>query len=294
MKIQKNLTARSILDLFRLHGSLSQARLSQLSGLQASTVSIHVKRLRQLELLIPAGKAASSPEGGRPSPLLALNTELMWVGVAALWRGRLTYACVDLQGHLHEEQSHGCASLQEARDRALYIHGKMQAELGAKLSGLQWLNCSPDKLDEACGAGEASLYHFQATHTPATRPVLACHAESDPPHLQAAYGLGPGIGAHGENALLFSLPENTEPSALKAEILRSLFTSIALLSPAWLGLCGSMSTLLSPSDLDKLRETLGDGTLIVQPGPEAAIGGAAYQLQDLLLAEWLHETPSAP
>lgn len=294
MKIQKNLTARGILDLFRLHGSLSQARLAQLSGLQASTVSIHVKRLRQLELLVPAGKAASTPEGGRPSPLLALNSEIMWVGVAAIWQQRLLYACVDLQGRLHNEQSHECGHIEDARILALAIHEKQLAELGTKLSGLQWLTCAPDAIDNACGAGEASLYHFQATNPPASRPVLACHAESDPPHLQAAYGLGSGLGPHGKNALLFSLPATTEPSELKAELLHSLFTTIALLGPAWLGLSGSLASLLLPSDLEKLRLALGEGSLIYEPGPEAAIGGAAYQLQDQLIAEWLHETPTAP
>lgn len=294
MKIQKNLTARSILDLFRLHGNLSQARLAQLSGLQASTVSIHVKRLRQLKLLIPAGKSASSPEGGRPSPLFALNAELMWVGVAAIWQQRLLYACVDLQGKLHEEESHDCGNIDEARHMAIAIHEKKQADLGAKLSALQWLNCAPDAIENACGAGKASLYHFQATNPPASRPVLACHAECDPPHLQAAYGLNSDLGSHGKNALLFSLPANTEPSELKAELLHSLLTSVALLAPAWLGLSGSLAGLLLPSDLDKLRLALREGTLIYEPGPGAAIGGAAYQLQDQLIAEWLHETPTTP
>lgn len=75
MKSNKIRNIQLILDLFRIHGKVSQAFLAQQTGLQPSTVSNLCRDLRQLGAIQAEGKGNTTPEGGRPSESLVLNPQ---------------------------------------------------------------------------------------------------------------------------------------------------------------------------------------------------------------------------
>lgn len=75
MKSNKIRNIQLILDLFRIHGKVSQSFLAQHTGLQASTVSNLCRELRLLGAVQIEGKGNTTPEGGRPSESLILNPQ---------------------------------------------------------------------------------------------------------------------------------------------------------------------------------------------------------------------------
>ncbi len=95
-KLLREVNARRVLRLLRLHGPCSRADLARHSGLSAPTISSGVVYLQKKGLVEPVGPGPSS--GGRPPSLLQFNTRLGYVAGADIGTSVIRVALADLNG----------------------------------------------------------------------------------------------------------------------------------------------------------------------------------------------------
>lgn len=92
-----------VVDVLRKHGSLSQAQLSDLCGLQASTISYLVNDLRKYNLIRDIGKVQSrSNHAGKPGFAISLNNEAAIFLGAYLEDSYIDFSLYGLDGRLLE------------------------------------------------------------------------------------------------------------------------------------------------------------------------------------------------
>lgn len=95
-KLLREVNARRVLGLLRLHGPCSRADLARISGLSAPTISSGVEYLEKRGLIEPMGLGASN--GGRPPHLLRFNSQVGYVAAADVGTSLVRVALADLNG----------------------------------------------------------------------------------------------------------------------------------------------------------------------------------------------------
>ena len=75
-KIEKKHNLLSVIEMLRRHGAMSQARLKEFCGLQASTVSYLVNDLKQCGLIRDAEQEQREGKVGKPGSLIELDNEM--------------------------------------------------------------------------------------------------------------------------------------------------------------------------------------------------------------------------
>lgn len=288
LKQQKNRNIQCVFDLFRSHGKTSQAFLSQRSGLQASTISNHMKRLRALGVVVPEGKGATTPEGGRPSEVLVLNPEFMQVGVAQVRPHTVEFCCVDLQGHLSNRSVHPCASLAEAQAKVQSLVAEVKSTSTVPYQGTQWLSANADG---PTSLAHAALYYHRSHGSLRSAPFLALVVEQNPFSLQAAYGDANGAlpGEHGRAGASSAGPQL--PEAQLVWLQEQILWTAGLFDPLAVGLSGSFFASNVPGwrpVLSQLEALLQPVTLRIASHPDASVLGGAWMLQDSILEGMLH------
>ncbi len=88
---------RTVLELLRRHGALSQAQLAELTGLQNSTLSYITRQLVADGLLMDGGRR-STGRVGKKQRLLQLNPEHGWAAGLELTRDHVELIAVDATG----------------------------------------------------------------------------------------------------------------------------------------------------------------------------------------------------
>ncbi len=100
-ELLREVNARRVLRLLRLHGPCSRADLVRSSGLSAPTISSGVAYLEKQGLVEPIGPGPSS--GGRPPDLIRFNSKLGYVIGADIGTSVIRVALADLNGSIMEE-----------------------------------------------------------------------------------------------------------------------------------------------------------------------------------------------
>jgi glucokinase len=100
-ELLREVNARRVLRLLRLHGPCSRADLVRSSGLSAPTISSGIDYLQKKGLVEPLGPGPSS--GGRPPSLLRFNSKLGYVVGADIGTSVVRVALADLNGAIVEE-----------------------------------------------------------------------------------------------------------------------------------------------------------------------------------------------
>ena len=100
-ELLREVNARRVLRLLRLHGPCSRADLVRYSGLSAPTISSGVSYLEKRSLVEAMGPAASN--GGRPPHLLRFNSGLGCVVGVDIGTRVVRVALADLNGSIIEE-----------------------------------------------------------------------------------------------------------------------------------------------------------------------------------------------
>lgn len=288
LKQQKNRNLQCVFDLFRSHGKTSQSFLSRRSGLQASTISNHMKLLRALGIVVPEGKGATTPEGGRPSEELVLNPEFMQVGVALLRAQSVEFCCVDLQGQISHRSTHPCASLAEAQAKVESLVAEVKAASAVPYHGTQWLSANAHGL---ASFAHGALYYHRSHGSLRSAPFLALVVEQAPFTLMAAYGDAQGAlrGEHGRAGALSAGPDACE--ARLAWLQEQILWTARLFDPAAVGLSGSFFESDVPgwsALFSQLQTQLHPVALRSASHPDASILGGAWMLQDSILEGLLH------
>ena len=96
----REVNARRILRLLRLHGPCSQADLARLSGLSSPTMSFAVADLLLKGLIEKAGVGPARSNGGRPPRILRFNAEFGYVAGADIEPSEVRVALANLNGTL--------------------------------------------------------------------------------------------------------------------------------------------------------------------------------------------------
>lgn len=99
-ELLREVNARRVLRLLRLHGPCSRADLVRSSGLSAPTISSGVAYLEKKGLVEPIGPGPSS--GGRPPDLIRFNSKLGYVIGADIGTSVIRVALADLNGSIME------------------------------------------------------------------------------------------------------------------------------------------------------------------------------------------------
>jgi len=102
-ELLREVNARRVLRLLRLHGPCSRADLVRSSGLSAPTISSGVAYLEKHGLVEPIGPGPSS--GGRPPDLIRFNSKLGYVIGADIGTSVLRVALADLTGAVIEQNA---------------------------------------------------------------------------------------------------------------------------------------------------------------------------------------------
>jgi len=100
-ELLREVNARRVLRLLRLHGPCSRADLVRSSGLSAPTISSGIDYLQKKGLVEPIGPGPSS--GGRPPDLLRFNCKRGYVVGADIGTSVVRVALADLNGNVMEE-----------------------------------------------------------------------------------------------------------------------------------------------------------------------------------------------
>lgn len=100
-ELLREVNARRVLRLLRLHGPCSRADLVRYSQLSAPTVSSGIAYLEKKGLVEPIGPGPSN--GGRPPTLLRFNSKLGYVVGADIGTSVVRVALADLNGSILEE-----------------------------------------------------------------------------------------------------------------------------------------------------------------------------------------------
>jgi glucokinase len=100
-ELLREVNARQVLRLLRLHGPCSRADLVRSSGLSAPTISSGIAYLQKKGLVEPIGPGPSN--GGRPPDLLRFNSKLGYVVGADIGTSVVRIALADLDGTVIEE-----------------------------------------------------------------------------------------------------------------------------------------------------------------------------------------------
>jgi len=247
-----------------------------------------MKLLRTLGIVVPEGKGATTPEGGRPSEELVLNPDFMQVGAALLREQTVEFCCVDLQGQISHRSVLPCASLAEAQAKVETLVAAVKSESTVPFHGTQWLSPSSHGL---ASFAHGALYYHRSHGSLRAAPFLALVVEQDPFTLMAAYGDAQGAlrGEHGMAGAASAGPETSE--ARLAWLQEKILWTARLFDPVAVGLSGSFfesdvpgwNTLLTP-----LRSQLHPVELRIASQHDATILGGAWMLQDSILEGLLH------
>lgn len=126
---------RLVLTLARQHGGLSKARIAQITGLSAQTVSVIVRRLEADGLLIRGEKQRGRV--GQPSVPLLLNPDGAYFIGVKIGRRSLDVALVDFVGEVRRAQSgrYAYPMPEEIVARVLEEVAEIRAELGEEAAG---------------------------------------------------------------------------------------------------------------------------------------------------------------
>jgi predicted NBD/HSP70 family sugar kinase len=96
--VMKSLNAIQVLELVRMHGPISRARLAAFSRLSKPTVSDQVDALIARRLVVEAGPGVASNRGGKKPTLIGFNGEYGQVFCADIGPEWLRFAAFDLRG----------------------------------------------------------------------------------------------------------------------------------------------------------------------------------------------------
>lgn len=254
-KPQKNRNFQGLIDLFRIHGAASQSMLAQLSGLQPSTVSNHVGALRRLGALVLEGKGDTTPEGGRPTALLALSPDFPAVAFRVADGDGERLCRIPLSG----PPIFGDVTPSGSLDGDL-------ANISRLVRGL--------------------MHYHQVKSSLRTAPVLAVFGESFH-SLACCFGDAQGKlveGAHGKAGTWQNL-SSPDWGGLQ----RRIAGLVSLLDPAAIALGGPLFCGIPTDFMLDLAAQCPDTTILANDADIAGYTGTGWLLQDRLFAEMLYD-----
>jgi predicted NBD/HSP70 family sugar kinase len=158
----REVNARRVLRLLRLHGPCSRADLVRYSGLSAPTVSSGVAYLERKRLVEPLGLGPSG--GGRPPGLLRFNAKRGYVVGADIGTSVVRVAIADLNGTLVDEWI--------GRTRSLSTPKRVVALIRSGIEKLQELHRIPSPKLLALTAGVPGITDVRAGVV-RSAPILA-------------------------------------------------------------------------------------------------------------------------
>lgn len=254
-KPQKNRNFQGLIDLFRIHGAVSQSVLAQLSGLQPSTVSNHVGALRRLGALISEGKGGTSPEGGRPTALLALSPDFPAVAFRVADSGGERLCRIPLTGVPFFGD--------------WVVSGSLDGDLADTSRLVRGL-----------------MHYHQVKSSLRTAPVLAVFGESFNV-LACCFGDAQGKlveGAHGKAGAWQEL-SNPDWGGLQ----RRIAGLARLLDPAAIALGGPLFCGIPADFMLDLAAQCPDISILANDADISGYTGTGWLLQDRLFAEMLYD-----
>jgi len=263
---------QSVFDLFRQHGSAAQSQLSLWSGLQASTISNYVKQLRSLGLVVPEGKGASTPEGGRPTEILVPAPDSLCVGVAHFLDNHLVFYVLDLQGAVRCTLKTPCSYDAIPCLDSLVHEAEASCALSVRACAFLPLP-GMDSVDSSIAMGSASLYYHQAKAGLRQSSVLALSVLPENAGILASLSDNQGIPCSGAHGLSATRPLPV-PSLENAALLGA-----RLLDPSLVGI---------DVPIEGLADTIYPVRVQIAEAPGACVRGAACILQDRLLERMMY------